>query len=159
MKLVKLLSNLLKALTVVIFSALIFVVLIQITGRYTSFSFVWTEEVSRFLFIFAIAVSAPLAMEKREYVRVDFLLEVIPDQIKKYVDAVIYLIIGCFSAFLIYYAYEFALLGQNQSSATLAVEMYYINLSMVILFVLLALYSFINIFAVLKNSQEEGVRQ
>ncbi|MCP3027855.1 TRAP transporter small permease [Halobacillus sp. A5] len=158
MQLVKLLSNLLKFLTVILFIALVIVVLIQITGRYTPYSFVWTEELSRFLFIYAIAVSAPLAMENREYVRVDLLLEVVPNKIRKYVDSFIYLVIGAFSAFLIYYAYEFALLGQNQSSATIAVEMFYINLSMLIIFLLLALYSFINIFVVLKNDQEEGVR-
>ncbi|MFG6147737.1 TRAP transporter small permease [Halobacillus sp. B23F22_1] len=158
MQLIKLLSGLLKVLTVLLFMALVIVVLIQITGRYTTFSFVWTEELSRFLFIYAIAVSAPLAMEKREYVRVDFLLEVLSSKIMKYVDSFIYLLVGAFSAFLIYYAYEFALLGENKSSATMAVEMFYINLSMVLTFSLLTIYSFINIYVVLKSEQKEGVR-
>lgn len=159
MKAVNILSRLLELLTIVIFSSLVIVVIIQITGRYTQFTFVWTEELSRYLFIYAIAFSAPIAMEKREYVRVDLLLGVLPDKIRKYYDALIYLVIGLFSLFLIRYAYEFALLSQGQSSATLRIEMFYINLSMVVTFIFLALYSFLNIYAVLKLDQKEGVEQ
>lgn len=159
MKAVNLLSRLLKLLTIVTFTALVIVVLIQITGRYSPFTFVWTEELSRFLFIYAIAFSAPIAMEKREYVRVDLFLNFLPKKLKKYYDAAVYLVIGAFSAFLISHSYDFALLGRNQSSATLTIEMYYINLSMMITFVLLALYSFLNIYAVLKVNQKEGVQQ
>ncbi|GAA0486288.1 hypothetical protein GCM10008986_09580 [Salinibacillus aidingensis] len=162
MQAIHILSRILKFLTIASFSALVLVVIIQITGRYSPFSFVWTEELSRFFFIFSIAFAAPLAMEQREYVRVDLFIDFLPEKLKKYVDAMIYLILGLFSAFLISYAYEFTLLGKNQSSATLAIEMYYIHFSMVILFVFLALYSFFNIYAVLKLDQyeeEEGVNQ
>ncbi|SEH50906.1 TRAP-type C4-dicarboxylate transport system, small permease component [Halobacillus karajensis] len=158
MKAVNVLSRLLKLLTIVTFTALVIVVLIQIIGRYSPFSFVWTEELSRFLFIYAIAFSAPIAMEKREYVRVDLFLNFLPGKFRKYYDAVVYFIIGSFSVFLISHSYDFALLGRNQSSATLAIEMYYINLSMMMTFVLLSFYSFLNIYAVVKGSQKEGVQ-
>lgn len=161
MQAVNILSRILKFLTIICFTALVFVVIIQITGRYSPFTFVWTEELSRFLFIFSIAFAAPLAMEQREYVRVDLFISILPNKVKKYVEALIYLILGLFSAYLVSYAYEFSLLGRNQSSATLAIEMFYINLSMVVLFVFLALYSFVNIYVVLKadhHEEEEGVR-
>lgn len=161
MQVVGMISKVLKILTIVSFVALVVVVLIQITGRYTPLTFVWTEELSRFLFIFSIAFSAPLAMEQREYVRVDLFLNQLSNKVRKYAEAIIYLIIGLFSAFLIYYAYEFALLGKNQSSATLLIEMFYIHFSMVILFLFLALYSFVNIYVIFKPDQKdekEGVR-
>ncbi|GGC84574.1 hypothetical protein GCM10007216_14070 [Thalassobacillus devorans] len=160
MQAVNILSRILKLLTILCFTALVIVVIIQITGRYSPFTFVWTEELSRFLFIFSIAFAAPIAMEQREYVRVDLFLSILPKKAKKYVEALIYLIVGLFSAYLVSYAYEFSLLGKNQASATLSIKMFYINLSMVILFAFLALYSFINIYAVLTDQHEveEGVQ-
>ncbi|MFC7320038.1 TRAP transporter small permease [Halobacillus campisalis] len=154
---VNIISKLLKTLTILTFSALVIIVLIQIIARYTPISIVWTEELSRFLFVYSIAFGAPVAMERREYVRVDLLLDLVPNKIRKYVDSLIYLVIGLFSGFLIYYSYEFALLGANQSSATMQVEMYYVNLSMVLTFSLLTLYSFVNIYELLKGKQKESV--
>ncbi|MRG84960.1 TRAP transporter small permease [Salinibacillus xinjiangensis] len=159
MQAINILSRILKILTITSFSALVLVVIIQITGRYTPFSFVWTEELSRFLFIFSIAFAAPIAMEQREYVRVDLFVDFLPKKVRKYVEALIYLILGLFSAYLVSFAYEFSLIGQNQSSATLSIEMFYIHLSMVILFVFLALYSFFNIYAVLKLDQHKELDQ
>ncbi|MGP4079040.1 TRAP transporter small permease [Pseudalkalibacillus sp. R45] len=156
---VKIMSRILKLLTILSFSALIMVVLMQVIGRYTPVTFVWTEELSRFLFIFSIAFAAPVAMEKREYVRVDLLVSILPDKIRKYYDALIYLVLGIFSASMINYAYQFSLIGKNQSSATLTVKMYYIYSSMTVIFIFLALYSFLNIYHVFKQNNEEGVEQ
>ncbi len=130
--------------------------MIQILGRYTPLSFVWTEELSRFLFIFAISFAAPIAMERREYVRVDILINLIPERIRKFYDAFVYLLLGVFSGTMIYYAYQFVLLGKNQSSATLMVKMSYIYASMVITFVLIAIYSLVNIYQILVNDKVEG---
>ena len=156
MKAVNLLTRILEVLTVLTFMALVTVVLIQITGRYTSLTFIWTEELSRFLFIYAVAFAAPVAMNKREYVRVDLLLGFLPARARKIYDAFIYLILGLFSAFLVKHAYDFAFLGRNQLSATLSIKLLYINLSMVVVFVLLALYSFLNIMTVLKEEEKVG---
>ncbi|MCF6410055.1 TRAP transporter small permease [Pseudalkalibacillus salsuginis] len=156
---VKIMSRILKLLTILSFSALIVVVLMQVTGRYTPVTFVWTEELSRFLFIFSIAFAAPVAMEKREYVRVDLLISILPEKIRRYYDALIYLVLGIFSASMINYAYQFSLAGQNQSSATLTVKMFYIYSSMTIIFIFLALYSFLNIYHVIKQNSEKGVEQ
>ncbi len=156
---VKIMSRVLKLLTILSFSALIVVVLMQVIGRYTPATFVWTEELSRFLFIFSIAFAAPVAMEKREYVRVDLLISILPEKIRKYYDALIYLVLGIFSASMINYAYQFSLAGQNQSSATLTVKMFYIYSSMTIIFIFLALYSFLNIYHVITQNNEKGVEQ
>jgi len=149
-------SRILQLLTILSFSGLIIVVMIQIIGRYTPLSFVWTEELSRFLFIFAISFGAPIAMERREYVRVDILINLIPERIRKIYDAFVYLILGVFSGTMIYYAYQFVLLGRNQSSATLMVKMSYIYASMVMTFVLIAIFSLVNIYQILVNDKVEG---
>ncbi|WP_188456259.1 TRAP transporter small permease [Virgibacillus oceani] len=161
MKAIKILTRILEILTVLTFSALIIVVLIQIIGRYTPLSYVWTEELTRYLFVYTIAFGAPVAMERRGYIRVDLLVDFLPEKFKKYYDAFIYLVLGAFSAMLVTYAYDFALLGEGQTSATIKVEMFYIYLSMVIALVFLAIYSFVNIYHILMGNtteeKEEGV--
>ncbi|WP_181347219.1 TRAP transporter small permease [Thalassobacillus sp. CUG 92003] len=149
MKLVTIMSRILAILTVLSFAALVIVVSIQIAGRYTSLSFVWTEELSRFLFIFSIAFAAPLAMERFEFVRIEFLVNALPESAQKFYDAAIYLGLGVFSGAMVYYAYEFSLVGQMQTSATLAVSMKHVYMSMVIILSFLALYSLINVYAIL----------
>lgn len=160
MKAVNGLTRILEVLTVFTFSLMIITVLIQISGRYLPFTFVWTEELTRYLFVYSIAFGAPVAMERRGYISVELLVGLLPAQIKKYYTAFIYLLLGLFSSILVSYSYEFALLGQGQTSATLGVEMTYIYASMVITFVFLALYSFSNIYYVLTRKteqREEGV--
>ncbi|UOQ94708.1 TRAP transporter small permease [Halobacillus shinanisalinarum] len=157
MKAVNVLSRTLETLTVLAFSGLIVVVIIQISGRYSPLTFVWTEELSRYLFIYSVAFGAPVAMKKREYISVDLLVGFLPEKVKKYYNAFIYLVLGLFSSMLVIHAYGFALLGENQTSATLGVEMYYIHFSMVITLIFLAIYSFLNIFHILTgNTGEKG---
>ncbi|SFA84542.1 TRAP-type C4-dicarboxylate transport system, small permease component [Lentibacillus halodurans] len=160
MKALKILSGILKILTVLTFSALMIVVLIQIIGRFTPFSFVWTEELTRYLFIYSVAFGAPVAMEKREYITVDLLIGFLPEKVRKYYNAFIYFVLGVFGAMLITHAYDFALLGEGQTSATLEIEMFYVHLSMVITLIFVSLYSFLNIYHMLRdsiNESEEGV--
>lgn len=157
MKVVKVLTKILEITTVLIFSALILVVLIQIIGRYTPLSLVWTEELVRYLFIYSVAFGAPVAMEKREYIAVDLLVNFLPEKVKKYYNALIYFLLGVFSVLLITHAYDFALLGQGQTSAALGVEMFYIHLSMLITLIFISLYSFLNIYYILREKNEGGV--
>ncbi|MFD2922208.1 TRAP transporter small permease [Halobacillus naozhouensis] len=155
MKAVKVLSGLLETLTVIMFSGVMIVVIIQILGRYSPFTFVWTEELTRYFFIYAVAFGAPVAMKRREYIRVDLLVELLPNKVKKYYNAFIYLVLGVFSSMLVTYAYRFAKLGEGQTSATLEIDMFYIYFSMVITLIFLAIYSFLNIYQSLTENTEE----
>ncbi|MDC3412060.1 TRAP transporter small permease [Aquibacillus sp. 3ASR75-11] len=160
MQVVNGLIRILKFLTTITFSMMAIVVLIQILGRYLPFTFVWTEELTRYLFVYAIAFGAPVAMERRGYMRVDILVNLLPLKIQKYYDAFIYLVLGVFSTMLVLYSYDFAMLGQGQTSATLKINMVYIFASMIVAFTFTAFYSFINIYNILTGKvavKEEGI--
>ncbi|WP_174614456.1 TRAP transporter small permease [Virgibacillus ihumii] len=162
MKAISALTRILETLTVIFFTLMIFVVLLQILGRYTPISYIWTEELTRYLFIYAIAFGAPVAMERRAYITVDLLVDFLPQRVKKVYSSIIYLVLGLFSSMLVFYSYDFAMLGQGQTSPTLRIEMIYIYFSMIIAFVFLALYSFLNIyyiFAENNEQMEEGVEE
>lgn len=160
MKAINAITRVLETLTVIFFTLMILVVLLQIMGRYTPIGYIWTEELTRYLFIYAIAFGAPVAMERKAYITVDLLIDFLPLKVKKIYSAIIYLVLGLFSSMLVFYSYDFAMLGQGQTSPTLRIEMIYIYFSMIIAFVFLAWYCFLNIYHVFaenKEQKEEGV--
>lgn len=133
MKLIKslfrILDKILSVLTIVFFTALILIVLLQITTRFTPLSFVWTEELTRYLFLYSIASAAGLAVVRNEYMGIDFILELFSEKWKAIYLRGTYLVIIGMNVVISYYAYEFVLLGQGQMTSTLGFHMGYIHLS------------------------------
>jgi TRAP-type C4-dicarboxylate transport system permease small subunit len=109
--------------TLFCFTALLVVVSLQILTRFLPFSFVWTEELSRFLFIYSIAFASPLAMKKKEFVNVDIFINKFPKKIRRVHELIIYLIIVVLMAIITTKGLEFLLLGVDQNSATMAMPM------------------------------------
>lgn len=106
------------------FVALILVVFIQVFSRFLlPSSPSWTEEASRFIFIYAIAFSAPLALKRNEYVRVDILLNKFSEKIQNIIEYTICCVIVIFFIGIAYYGIEFASYGKNQTSPALGLEM------------------------------------
>lgn len=159
MRVLKIMNRILEWCAILSFSSLIIVVLIQILGRYIPFGFVWTEELIRYLFIFSVVFGAPLAMEKREYISINLIIDRIPVKIRKYYLAFIYLVLGVFCVYLITHAYDFAKLGQGQKSATLKIEMFYIYFSMTITLILLSIYSILNVIRSLKGDIDKTLEE
>ena len=86
------------------FTALIAVVFLQVFARFfLPKAPSWTEEASRFFFIYSIAFGAPLALKRGEYVRVDILINIFPKKIQDILDGIIYLILTIFFLIITYY--------------------------------------------------------
>jgi len=125
MKKKDLLETVLEMGSFISFSALIIVVLTQVITRFLipSLSFVWTEEASRFLFVYSVAFGAPLAMKKKEYVNVDILFNILPKKVRKILEFVIYLVIIALFTVVFIYGIQFAQLGITQNSPTMGIPM------------------------------------
>ena len=115
-------------LTVFIFTALILVVTLQVIGRTPLFSqpFHWTEEVTRMLFIFLIAIGSTTAVLHNEYVAVDIIPSMFKGKPLLIYNAVIHFIIGAFLLYLIPASVKFMSLGSRQSSPSVRINMQYI---------------------------------
>lgn len=109
---------------VISFTALISVVSLQVFARFMlPRAPSWTEEASRFLFIYSVAFSAPLALKRGEYVKVDIVVSKLPKKFVEKLDGIIY---GCLSLFFLlitYHGYTYASLGTIQTSPALALPM------------------------------------
>ncbi len=127
---------------VISFAALISVVFLQVFARFLlPQAPSWTEEASRFLFIYSVAFSAPLALKRNEYVRVDLLINKIPEKIRNRIDALINIILSLFFLLITYHGLTFASLGMIQTSPAMALPMFIPYGSIAFSSVFIALYS------------------
>lgn len=150
----KLIDGTLAFLTVLSFAGVIIIVTIQIISRFAPFSFIWTEELTRYLFLYGIAFGAPLALMRNEFINVDMILNRMPDNFRRYYEIVIYLAIILLSLVMVVQGYSFTLLGDNQRSATMPFQMSVVHASLLIMSVFLVFYAVLKIIDLIKNKQD-----
>ncbi len=149
----KLIDRTLAFLTIASFSGVIIIVTIQIFSRFLPFSYVWTEELTRYLFLFSVAFGAPLALLRNEFINVDLLLTRMPDNFRRFYEIGIYLVIIILSSVMVIEGYNFTMLGARQSSATLPIQLSWVHASLLVMSVFLVFYAIIKIFDLIKNKQ------
>jgi TRAP-type C4-dicarboxylate transport system permease small subunit len=109
---------------------LIVPVTLQIVARYTALipSWIWTEELSRFLFIWMIMLGAMIAVREGTHFIVDF----VPDMAPKPTAALqilANLCIGAFAVVFVWWGTEFVRFGWNQTSELAELPMTFIFIS------------------------------
>ncbi len=151
------LSKLLALSAVIFFAVLMAIVVIQVAFRALPFATApsWTEELTRFLLIFAVTAAAPLALQNDSFVRVDLFINHLPTYIRKIIDITTYIGLAIFFAWLIHHAYLFAQNG-IQTSPALGIPMYIPYGSMVVLLLLLSVYSIKKIICIYIHKKERG---
>ena len=102
----------------------------------------WTEEISRFLFVYSISFGAPLALKKEEYVKVDIIISKLPLKVQDKIDSIIYLLLSIFFILIGYTGYEFGMLGLYQTSPAMQLPMLIPYMSISISCIFLMIYSF-----------------
>ncbi|SDL28399.1 TRAP-type C4-dicarboxylate transport system, small permease component [Franzmannia pantelleriensis] len=117
-------------------------VLLQISGRlFLPFSLAWTEELSRYLFIYMVALSAGVVLRRNRNVSVELYHQHLGPRARAGYQALVCLLIGGFAWIVLPYAWQYAQNGAWQTSPTLRVPMLYIFFSTVVMFALLLGYS------------------
>lgn len=148
----KIIDRTLGLLTTLSFIGVLIVVVIQILSRYLPYTAVWTEELTRFLFIYAVSFAAPLALKRKEFINVELLINLLPERFRQVYEAVIYLVIVLLCSLIAYQGYAFALIGLGQTSATMAIDMSIIHASIGISMVFLAIYAIFHVIDHLKGT-------
>lgn len=121
-------------------------VLLQIAGRlFLPFSPAWTEELSRYLFIYMVALSSGAVIHRNRHVNVELFHHWLGPRGRALYQALLCLLVGGFAVIVLPYAWVYAQNGAWQTSPTLKVPMLYIFFSTVVLFALVLLYSAIGV--------------
>jgi len=120
-------------------------VLLQIAARlFLPFSIAWTEELSRYLFVYMVALSAGVVLRQHRNVNVELFHHRLGLRARAACQALICLLIAGFAWIVLPYAWQYAQVGAWQTSPTLRIPMLYIFFSTVVMFALLLAYSAIS---------------
>lgn len=149
-----------KVLKIGVFSVFILLILtvsFQVFSRvfFPSLSRIWTEELTRFLFIYAIAFAAPLAMKQAAYVNID-LIDKLPVRIVILVKIVVEIMIAVLFLLVFYYGIRFTMLGIHQRAPTIKIPMAAVFVSIPIMGALMFFYSVVNFWKFLKKLKTGG---
>lgn len=118
------------------------VVLLQVVSRFLlPTSPVWTEELSRYLFIYLIVLSSGLVIRDDRHVRLELFQGLLSPKLKSVYTLVCHVLTAAFAIYLIPFSKQYAQIGQWQMSPTLEIPMYWVFLSVTIFFCLTAVYS------------------
>jgi TRAP-type transport system small permease protein len=148
------LDRVLSFLTVASFSGVIIVVMIQIMSRYLPYTAIWTEELTRYLFLYAICFGAPLALLRGEFINVDLIFAKMSHNVRRFYEVFIYLLILFLGVILVKEGWFFYQLGKNQTSATMPFQMSAIHASILIMSIFLVLYSIVKIIRLIRNKED-----
>lgn len=135
----------------------IFTVTLQVFARFAlPQSPSWTEELSRYLFIYMIVFAAGLGVRDKGYAVVDTLQEMLPKTTKAILLIAIDVVLFGFLVVVAYKGLGFIALGAIQTSPTLLIPMSIPQASITILTACLSIYLLFQIINTIKEFGEGG---
>jgi TRAP-type C4-dicarboxylate transport system permease small subunit len=121
--------------TIISAFALIFTVILQIVTRrfFTDMAPSWTEEASRFFFIYTISFGAGLAQREGYFVSMDYFYRKFNHKLKRIIDTIITSISAILFLLMSVYSIHFIVLGMEETSPGLGLPMSIAFTSMLIM--------------------------
>lgn len=149
----KIIERILKLGTLISTVGFIGATLVQIYARFLLESAPsWTEEASRFFFVYTMSFAAGLAMKENYFVSLDVFYNKLKKSYQKIVDIMIS--ISCIILFSItaIFAIQYAILGIPESSPSLGAPMFIAFSSIVVMSFSIGIYAFYNLKTNLKKT-------
>ena len=117
-------------LLAVLVICMVFVILIQILGRIIGRPFPWTEETSRYLFIWMMFVALASGFNMSESSRVTLLLQMGPKWLKKFSEFLYMTVVLAFFLFMLVYGLEVVRqqMMLREMGTALRIPMYFIGI-------------------------------
>lgn len=143
-------ENLEKVILCTFLSIMIVIMGIQVAARYVfNSSLTWSEELTRFTFVWSAFMTLPYTIKFGISLKIDQLLEVMPESVKKVANILNHILMFVFFIFMFYKATGVvqSAINSGQRSPALGIPMYFIQISSVVGFglaVIRTLQSFIN---------------
>ena len=123
-------------------TAMILAVMLQVAARLLLPSAPnWTEEVARICFIYMVAFGAGLGIRNDAFVKLDFLQHYLSQRVYHVLQMIVALSLIVFSSWMMYYSWEFTVLGIDERSPALLISMAFVFFSMELLMISILLFS------------------
>ncbi|MGM8851476.1 TRAP transporter small permease [Salinicola halophyticus] len=158
------LDRLMLWLAVIALVGLSLTVLLQVASRlFLPITLSWTEELTRYLFIYMVALGAGVVQHRNRHVNVELFHGWLGFRGRAAYLVLISAITFIFTILVLPNAWQFAQIGAFQTSPTLRIPMLYIFFSSVVLFGSLLLYSLIGltegVIAMIRGERADTTRQ
>ncbi|HYK72276.1 MAG TPA: TRAP transporter small permease [Pseudoneobacillus sp.] len=131
-----------ESLVVVLFTAMVLLTFAQVLSRFVfNLSLGWSEEVSRYVFVWLIYLSAAMAAKHRRHIRVEVIDTLLPRAISKWFGVFADLLWVGFTLYVHFYGYEMVLMvtAHGQLSPAVQLPMGFVYSIIPIGFVLIAI--------------------
>lgn len=140
---------------IVLTGVLVVTVLTGVFFRYiVRNSLSWTEELARYLMIWAALLAVSVGIKDKEHVGIQLLIRQFPPLVTKIITAVVYIITIVFLYILTAKGYQVAVKGQRQLSLALNISMYWPLMSIPISGTLAIIQQLIQLIMIFKPGME-----
>lgn len=136
------------------FSVLIVTVLLQVAGRLTDSSPVWTEELTRFALLFTVAFGTGLAFRTGSLVNVDIICEALPGRWPWLLRLLAALVTAGLAIYLLPHAWRYVAIGKMQTSPALGLRMDLVHLTVFLMLLLLAVFAVLRVVGMLTGAED-----
>ncbi|MGL5722218.1 MAG: TRAP transporter small permease [Brevinema sp.] len=135
------LSNIELYIAMITISVTTVIVILNVIFRYIfSIQFIWLEEISLGCFIWTVYLGAVVAYKRGRLIGVDFLLQVLPKGSRIFLELATALLMVVANAVLLIFSISYAR-QSGKVTAALEISYIYINIALVISFVLMLIHS------------------
>lgn len=131
------------------FAVLMGAVLIQVIGRLTGYSPVWTEELTRYALLFMVALGAGLAFRTGDLVNVDVISESLPGQLPRLLRLFAAFCTAGLALYLLPHAWKYVSIGKMQTAPALGIRMDFVHFTVWLMLAGLALFGAVRVFGIL----------
>ena len=101
----------------------------------------WTEEVVRFLFVWASLVGAAIGIQEKAHIGIDVVVNLFPKRLQEFVSILVHALIAAFGGIVLYYSIPVISITANQKAPATGLKMSYVYLSTLVFGVLCILYA------------------
>lgn len=145
----KILNGAIKYFLVVLMLLISILTFLQVVMRYGfNNALSWSEELVRFLFVWASFMGAAIGVKEYIHIGIDVVVNMLPAGIRRITNTVVYLLIIAFGVFMTTAGWSVVQLTHGQTSPALKLPMSYVYAAVPLMGVLLVLYSALEIWKV-----------
>lgn len=127
------------------FAVMSLMIILQVIYRKAGASLSFSEELARFLFIWATLLGAPMCLKRRSHVGFDLIMTNMPRPIRKYGGLLTNLIGMVFYLVMIIYGFKVTAVTMGQTSPALGLKMGFVYLSVPVAGILMMINGAYNI--------------
>lgn len=143
MKFLRLLDNKLEEVLMgILLICMVVIMCIQVACRYClNYSLTWSEELTRYLFVWAGFISISYCVKKRISIKIEQFERLLPDKVAKVLDVFRNALLICFAIYMLPFAMRYLqqCINNGSTSSSLGIPMYYVQVAPLVGFALVAI--------------------